>query len=85
MPEICRHLAEDEDLMDLSAEKEVEICLALSEHQNVQETGAQYNNKGASVDYRGTLKCVCTEASHLSIPQHWHSFLIHKPTARQPL
>jgi len=68
MPEIHRRLAEDEDLRDLSAEKEAEICLALSEHRNIQETGAWYSNKGASVDYRGTLKRVSTEASHLSIP-----------------
>jgi len=85
MPEIRKHLAEDEDLKGLSAEKEAEIRLALSEHRNVQETGARYSNKGASVDYRGTLKCVCTEASDLSIPRHWHSYLTHKPTARQPL
>jgi len=66
MPEIHRHLAEDEGLKNLSAEKEAEILLALSEHQENEEIGARYNNKGASIDYTGTLKRVCTEASHLS-------------------
>jgi hypothetical protein len=38
MPEIHRCLAEDQSLKDLSAEKEAETRLALSEHRNVQET-----------------------------------------------
>jgi len=66
MPEIRRHLAGDDTLRNLTTEKEAEIRLALSEHRNIEETGARYNNKGASLDYTGTLKGIHTEASHLT-------------------
>ena len=67
MPEIRRHLAEDEDLMNLSTKKEAEIRLALSDHRDIQHTGAWYNNKGASLDYTGTLKGISNEANYLLI------------------
>ncbi|KIM39046.1 hypothetical protein M413DRAFT_67836 [Hebeloma cylindrosporum] len=66
MPEIQRRLAEDDSLKDLSKDREQELLNALIEHRKVNDTGARSSNKGASLDYQGTLKGVFTELDNLS-------------------
>jgi hypothetical protein len=61
MPEIQRRLAENDSLKDLTKDREQELLDALIEHRKVNDTGARSSNKGASLDYQGTLKGVFSE------------------------
>ena len=63
LPEIRLMMKEDEELKNLSAEREAELMADLKEHRATHKQGARASNRAAALDYQGTIKHIHQEVS----------------------
>ena len=54
-------MKDDEELKNLSTEKEAELMADLKEHRDAQKRGAHASNRAAALDYQGTIKHIHQE------------------------
>ena len=56
-------MREDEELKNLSTEREAELIADLKEYRETQKRGARASNRAAALNYQGTIKHVHQEVS----------------------
>ena len=63
LPEIRLMMREDEELKNLSTEREAELIADLKEYRAAQKQGARASNRAAALDYQGKIKHIHQEVS----------------------
>ena len=72
---------DDEELKNLSSEREAELIADLKEHRATQKQGARASNRAAALDYQGTIKHVHQEVSILGLSNSPSNFFSSSTTS----